>query len=78
MLEQRESFVPAEKVAEFLGITRRQVLQMARAGALPAHPLSGRKRHVWVFLISEITGHISTRRVNVRSGSPTSSHAERI
>jgi excisionase family DNA binding protein len=77
MLEQLESFVSAEKVAEFLGTTRRQVLQMVRAGDLPAHPLTGRKRHVWVFRISEITGHIAARRVNVRSGSPTSSHADR-
>ena len=69
-MEQFEPFVSAERVAEFLGITRRQVLQMARAGAIPAHPISGQKRHVWTFRISEVTQHIANRSRMNSLGSP--------
>ena len=76
-MEPFEPFVTAERVAEFLGITRRQVLQMARTGALPAHPISGQKRHIWVFRISEVTGHIAARCTIISSGSPNPRHVER-
>ena len=38
-----EPFVDADKAAEFLVITRRHLLAMARAGKAPAHPI-GRGR----------------------------------
>lgn len=76
-MEQFEPFVSAERIAEFLGLTRRQVMQMARTGALPAHPISGQKRHIWVFRISEVTGHIAERCTIMALGSPNRRHVER-
>jgi len=57
-MDQPERFVDADAVAEFLGITRRQVLAKVRAGELPAIPISGKKRHVWKFLISEVSSQM--------------------
>jgi hypothetical protein len=34
-----EHFVIAEAIAEFLGVSREHVIQLARAGKIPAHPL---------------------------------------
>ena len=53
-LSQPEPFVDAEAVAAFLCIKRRQVLEMARAGKIPAHPLLGSRRKVWRFRLSEV------------------------
>jgi excisionase family DNA binding protein len=75
-MDELEPFVTAERVADFLGITRRQILQMARAGTIPAHPISGRKRHVWVFRISEVTRRIANRSRMNSLGGPIG-HAER-
>jgi hypothetical protein len=74
-MEQFEPFVSAERIAEFLG--RRQVVQMARTGALPAHPISGQKRHIWVFRISEVSGHIAERCTIIALGSPNRRRVER-
>jgi excisionase family DNA binding protein len=49
-----EPFVDASTVAQFLAITRRQVLELARAGKIPAHPLLGSRRKVWRFKLSEV------------------------
>lgn len=49
-----EAFVDANTVAQFLCITRRQVLELARSGKLPAHPLLGSRRRVWRFKLSEV------------------------
>lgn len=38
---QPEPFVDVDAVASFLSVERRQVLQMARRGIIPAHPLIG-------------------------------------
>ena len=55
-----EAFVDATAVAQFLSITRRQVLELARAGKLPAHPLPGSRRNVWRFKLSEIDQLVSS------------------
>ena len=52
-IDQPEPFVDAETVSQFLAITRRQVLELARAGKIPAHPLLGSRRRVWRFRLSE-------------------------
>jgi hypothetical protein len=44
-----EPFVTADVVAEFLCITRRRVLEMARSGTIPAHPIGQGKRKQWRF-----------------------------
>ena len=55
-----ESFVDAAKAAEFLTLRPRRVLEMARDGELPAHPLGSGKRKTWRFLLSELHNHIRT------------------
>jgi hypothetical protein len=49
-----ESFVNAARAAEFLAIKPRWLLELARAGKIPAHPLGDGKRRVWRFRLSEI------------------------
>jgi excisionase family DNA binding protein len=59
---QFEPFVSADVVAEFLSISRRRVLELARLGELPAHPIGTGSRRVWRFRISEVSDHIARRR----------------
>jgi hypothetical protein len=71
-----EPFVAADVVAEFLGITRRQVLDWARANVIPAHPLGCCKKRIWRFRLSEITADVLSRHppraTTMPSGSPRS------
>lgn len=55
-----EPFVDPTRAAEFLLITRRHLLEMARAGDIPAHPIGVGKRKTWRFRLSEIAAAIST------------------
>jgi len=55
-----EPFVSAEVVAEFLSITRRQVLELARKGELPAHPLCSGRRRTWRFRLSEVSEDLAS------------------
>ncbi len=57
--ETPERFVDADAVATFLSITRRRVLDLARAGLLPAHPIGDGARRVWRFRLSEIAAAIT-------------------
>lgn len=38
-MSENEPFVDPNRAAEFLSITRRRVLEMARAGEIPAHAI---------------------------------------
>jgi excisionase family DNA binding protein len=49
-----EYYVDAGEAAKFLDIHRRTVLQMARNGIIPAHPLGDGRRKLWRFLLSEL------------------------
>src|SRR4051812_43649990 len=49
-----EPFVDANRAAEFLVITRRRLLEMARSGEIPAHAIGERRRKVWRFRLSEL------------------------
>lgn len=49
-----EPFVDARKAAEFLHVSRRRILELARAGEIPAYPLGQGKRRVWRFRLSEL------------------------
>jgi hypothetical protein len=49
-----EPFVDAQVAGRFLGVEPRRVLELARAGQLPAHPISRGKRRTWRFRLSEI------------------------
>ena len=59
---QFEPYVDAETVARFLSVTRRQVLELARAGKIPAHHLLGSQRKVWRFKLSEVDSAVSSGR----------------
>ena len=60
--EGLEPFVDAAKAADFLSLTRRRVLDLARAGHLPAHPIGNGARRVWRFRLSEIAAAIATTK----------------
>ncbi|MGD1078382.1 MAG: helix-turn-helix domain-containing protein [Candidatus Sulfotelmatobacter sp.] len=72
-----EPFVDANRAADFLLITRRHLLELARAGEIPAHPIGAGKRKTWRFRLSEIADAISTdehtrKRDIIDAGSPRS------
>lgn len=55
-----ESFVSAEKAAEFLSVKRRYLLALARGGIAGAYPLgTGTQRKTWVFRLSELAAAVS-------------------
>ena len=55
-----EPFVSADAVACYVGIERRQVMQLTRAGKLPAYPLDPEaKRKAWRYKLSEVDAMIS-------------------
>ena len=57
-----EPYVDANAVAQFLCATRRRVLELARAGKIPAHPLPGGRRKVWRFKLSEVDAALGSRQ----------------
>ena len=73
--QQPEPFVDAQTAAEFLHITRRRMLDLARAGEIPAYPLGQGKRRVWRFRLSELACALSSRidcaHAAVRAGKET-------
>lgn len=60
-----EHYVSADEAALFLALHRRTLLRLARAGAIPAHPLGDGPRRVWRFLLSELDSWMRNR-VNSR------------
>jgi excisionase family DNA binding protein len=59
-----EPFVDADTAAEHLGVSRDFILKLARAGEIPAHPLTGgnaKLRRTWRFKIGEIDAAISRK-----------------
>ena len=59
--ESLEPFVDADQAAKFLFLTRRHVLELARAGKLPGHPIGDGARRVWRFRLSELAAAVSAR-----------------
>jgi excisionase family DNA binding protein len=57
-----ELFVDANRVAEWLRITPRRVLEMARKGQIPAHPLGTGHRKTWRFRLSEVDAAIVSKK----------------
>jgi hypothetical protein len=55
VLDYYESFVDAKRAAEFLSITPRYLLGLARTGHIPAYPLGSGPRKVWRFRLSELS-----------------------
>jgi hypothetical protein len=54
-----EKFVDQVVASQFLSITPRHLLELARAGTIPAHPLVRGKRRTWRFLLSELSDYLS-------------------
>lgn len=57
-----EPFVDADAVASFLSLEPRQVLDWARSGYIPGHPLGRGGRRTWRFRLSEIEEAILSQR----------------
>ena len=58
-----ERFVDAQKAADFLNLRRRRLLELARAGSIPAYPIGDGRRRVWRFRLSEIASAFAARRI---------------
>jgi excisionase family DNA binding protein len=59
--------VTAEEAAVFLKIARSTVMALARAGKIPAHPVTNGKRKRWLFFISELDAYVRGLGVNCGS-----------
>ena len=57
-----EPFVDATRAAEWFGVTSRRLLEMARAGQIPAYPLGVGSRKIWRFRLQEISTSIMRKR----------------
>lgn len=60
-----EPFVSAQKAAEFLNISRRYLLSLARKGIAGAYPLDSQaRRKRWVFRLSELATAIAKQMIH--------------
>ena len=57
--ETLEGFVDADEAGKFLSLNRRRILELARAGKLPGHPLGNGTRRVWRFRLSELAAAVA-------------------
>lgn len=56
MTGTEREWLTSSEAAQHLKVKRRTLLQWVREGKVPAHKLSGTKRHVWRFLKHELDG----------------------
>lgn len=56
-----EHFVSPEIAAEFLCMERRLLLDWARRGKVPGHPLGEGQRCIWRFLLSELAEWVKSQ-----------------
>jgi hypothetical protein len=66
-IERRECPVGPEDAAVFLKVARSTVMSLARAGRIPAHPVTNGSRKRWLFFLSELESHIRALGVNCGS-----------
>jgi hypothetical protein len=60
-----EQFVTADVVSVFLSIPPRRVLELARAGQIPACPIDPTsRRKEWRFLLSEVAAAFRSKKPN--------------
>jgi hypothetical protein len=76
-IENIEAFVDAGRAAEFLCLPRRRVLELARKGDIPGHPIGSGSRKTWRFRLSELAATLAERRLAavlksdiIQTGSP--------
>jgi len=55
-----EPYVDANNAAAFLAMPRRTLLDLARRGKLPGHPVGSGPRRTWKFRISELESWMQT------------------
>jgi hypothetical protein len=56
--EALEHFVDADEAGKFLSLPRRRILELARAGKLPGHPIGDGAHRVWRFRLSELANSL--------------------
>ena len=61
-MSENEPFVDPNRAAEFLSITRRRMLEMARAEEVPAHAIGEGTRKMWRFRLSELAEAIVAKK----------------
>jgi hypothetical protein len=66
-----ERFVDSVVAAKFLSIQRRQLLELARAGKIPAYPIGDGQRRVWRFRLSDLAMAMERRMVERKSADST-------
>jgi hypothetical protein len=59
--EALEGFVDADEAGKFLSLNRRRILELARAGKLPGHPIGEGASRTWRFRLSEIAAAVSSK-----------------
>jgi hypothetical protein len=69
-LEQPEPFVDAIRAAEFLSLTPRRILELARTAQIPAHPVGAGRRKQWRFRLSELAAAVVGTKTTIAGGSP--------
>ena len=63
-----ERYVSADAVAAHLSVERRVVLNLARSGRIPAHPLDPTaSKKIWRFKISEIDALLRQNQLGARA-----------
>ena len=63
-----EPYVDATRAATFLSMSRKTLLNLARTGQIPGHPIGERKRRIWRFRLKELAAWIdSPPEVNLDS-----------
>lgn len=55
-----EPFVDAERAALFLDMRRKTLLDLARKGKVPGHPVGDGQRRMWKFRLSELEHWMQT------------------
>jgi hypothetical protein len=65
-----ERFVDSVVAAKFLSSQPRMLLQLARAGKIPAYPLGNGQRRVWRFRLSDLARAMEERMIH-RKGTGT-------
>lgn len=64
---ERERYVNAKEVAEFLQASPKTILRLANLGIIPAHHFGeGLKHRRWRFLISEVDEWMRSRKAPIR------------
>lgn len=77
-MSENEPFVDAEIGAKFLSVSRRRLLELARSGQVPGHPIGRGMRKTWRFRLSELAEAIRKENTMpffqkpsiIQSGSP--------